>query len=216
MAKELGCRMALVPLIAVAAGSLLGCQGNSGDAQWGRYETKLASCQLILPGSHLQRPEPFLNRDRCLVDCQLGESCAELTAMHCGSLLSASDLPLDPCVSSCVGLQDNFTCRNGDTVASSNRCDGAQDCSDGSDEIDCATFSCQNGDRVLVRYRCNGNQDCGDGSDEAGCPPGIESLLTCPCTARRLCSLIPRQGAGSGRSQRWRLALGATKPSPAG
>ena len=29
-------------------------------------------------------------------------------------------------------------------------------------------------------------------------------------------TLIPRQGAGSGRNQRWRLAFGATKPLPAG
>jgi hypothetical protein len=179
MAKKWGCRMALAPLSAVAAG-LLGCHGNSGDAQWGSYETKLADCQQIPPGSHLRRPEPFLNTDRCLIDCQLGQSCAQLTAAHCGPPLSP-DAPLDPCVSHCVQLTDNFTCRNGDTVSSHIRCDGVQDCSDGSDEIDCASFSCQNGDRVLVRYRCNGTQDCGDGSDEAGCPPDLGSLLTCPC-----------------------------------
>ncbi|XP_077546047.1 uncharacterized protein LOC144158784 [Haemaphysalis longicornis] len=55
------------------------------------------------------------------------------------------------------------------------RCDGDPDCSDRSDEHNCAApctdeqFLCDNGFCVGRRYRCDGGRDCTDGSDEADC-----------------------------------------------
>nr|XP_012637337.1 low-density lipoprotein receptor-related protein 2 [Microcebus murinus] len=71
-----------------------------------------------------------------------------------------------------------FTCPNGHCIMEEWKCDGDNDCSDGSDELEsvCAlhtcsptAFTCANGRCVQYSYRCDYYNDCGDGSDEAGC-----------------------------------------------
>jgi hypothetical protein len=179
LTNKLWCRLFIVPLLTAAAAGLGACQGNSGDILWREYEAKLAGCQLIPRGADARHAEPLDNRTRCLINCFLQESCADLRTFLC--YFTISDAPLDPCISRCPpqSQPDDFVCRNGVTVPASARCNLAQDCSDGSDEIDCPTFSCQNGDEIPDRYRCDGNQDCSDGSDEAGCLPWLQSILIC-------------------------------------
>ncbi|XP_028974580.2 low-density lipoprotein receptor-related protein 8 isoform X2 [Esox lucius] len=79
-----------------------------------------------------------------------------------------------------------FQCNNKRCIPTIWRCDEDDDCSDNSDEENCARktcapaeFACANGQCVPGRWRCDGEPECPDGSDEADatcskqtCPPG--------------------------------------------
>ena len=82
-----------------------------------------------------------------------------------------SDFPL------CRGVQ--FRCANALCIPAAFHCDGYQDCSDGSDEVNCTAiacpdnkFLCPNGGAnrgpkcILKNKLCDGKRDCDDGADE--------------------------------------------------
>uniref|UniRef100_A0A672ZZ38 Suppression of tumorigenicity 14b n=1 Tax=Sphaeramia orbicularis TaxID=375764 RepID=A0A672ZZ38_9TELE len=75
-----------------------------------------------------------------------------------------------------------FSCRNGRCISEKLKCNGKDECSDGSDESTCEkcngtcsdfTFRCRNG-RCISRLNpeCDGEPDCEDGSDEDNCQCG--------------------------------------------
>ncbi|XP_069783632.1 low-density lipoprotein receptor-related protein 4-like isoform X2 [Narcine bancroftii] len=76
-----------------------------------------------------------------------------------------------------------FQCKNERCVPLLWKCDGDDDCIDGSDEIGCvqttcgtSDFVCHSGQCVISKWQCDGTPDCEDGSDES---PEVCHLRKC-------------------------------------
>jgi hypothetical protein len=148
-----------------------GLGGPGGSSTCNAYRAHLQSCGLIPSGSTFSCDEPTDESETCLAGCMVKASCADVkTALCGGGYYSYSSPTLSSCTSACSA--GTFHCRSGESVPASYKCDGADDCSDGSDEVGCpsSTFHCGSGESVPVSYKCDGARDCSDGSDEVGCP----------------------------------------------
>ncbi|XP_070184764.1 very low-density lipoprotein receptor-like isoform X2 [Littorina saxatilis] len=71
---------------------------------------------------------------------------------------------------------DEWKCGDDNCIKIGNRCNGEDDCSDGSDEKNCThwkcpsiKWKCSNGLCVYLDWRCDGKDNCGDNSDENNC-----------------------------------------------
>lgn len=154
--------------MAVALATVVGCKGESvteGDeTHCGQLSGKLISCDMGVLLRDLDCEEPDDDETRCIFECVLDASCAEIRTLVCSEDTSSA---LEACISGCQ--PGPFVCRNGETVPDYATCDGYPDCFDGSDETaDCPT--CGNGETYPKYSRCDGYADCVDGADENRCP----------------------------------------------
>ncbi len=147
----------------------------------------LVECGFLTPGErvHLALRDVYLPSD-CYEDCFARASCEAILATLCRT---SFDLAF-ACDQECA-----LRCGDGTLIGPERECDGAQNCTDGSDERGCTnTVVCSNGS-TAVGARCDGRYDCGDGSDEQACPGLTCGDYTLPPSDR--CDGIPRCFDGS-------------------
>ena len=175
----------LVPTFVILVLTFVSCgpdpSGSHNSSSCVAFFQKLRGCSLLTQGP-LNCREPATVEGRSFVDCEarcLNQlACPVLQDFFCSSDsedMSETD-SLRTCLDACEVI---FTCADGEaTFAWFEKCDGTDDCDDGSDEAGCPMFTCTSGEKVLARWKCDGYKDCDDGSDEAGCPARAE--LICP------------------------------------
>lgn len=149
--------------LSLASVLAVGCTGGVSA-----LDARLVECGLVSEGELGPTvTASFYQPDDCYRGCLAEAECEELRGALCATSIDA----LRRCDGRCA-----HRCANGALVVPDARCDGRDQCGDGSDEEGCETFEC-GGVRIAVGARCNGSWDCPDGADERGCT-GSGSVCT--------------------------------------
>ncbi|CAH1252758.1 TMPRSS9 [Branchiostoma lanceolatum] len=99
-------------------------------------------------------------------------------------LVGAARLVASASVGMTEDCTDKYLCDNGVCVLPEYRCDGQDQCGDGSDEAGCTyscsnEFQCGNGLCKPTSWVCDGKDDCGDNTDETNCTCSTEFQHAC-------------------------------------
>ena len=165
-----------------------GASGSSGVAR------RLDECGLLRGGELNLSAHGDI--EACIAACRVNASCRELKERYCEreaseKLLSCEAACFSP--TACASGRGFYTALQ--------RCDGAPDCDDGSDEDACEDavspprFCASSGERIWRLQLCNGYEDCEDGSDELNCPDKEEQFVCTRIPQRvpksKVCDLEP-------------------------
>jgi hypothetical protein len=171
--------------------ALCGCSGIALDQCTGTTADERA-CDAANVEAHAGAAGPWLEcvaqylREQA--DCVSTSACEPEALTRCDIVAQSGDedpftaacgappASLDDGAEACGHTEPMFPCASGGEVPGDALCDGASDCSDGSDEHAslCGiepddSFACGDGHSVPAAWVCDFEADCTSGSDEADC-----------------------------------------------